>query len=317
MKLKSLKSINNTYLFNLYDKTLGLNKTIIKLMTESEILGDAQLAEYTSVYDKRYNFPLKQVTMNDYKSGRIKVIFYNKDYRLPNTIPTFLVNSKNGINGIVNISNFCNKTKDGNYNIDVRILYSLLQSGSILATSYQRFALIKNKAVLIRLGSRMYSKLFAKVMNKMFSLSVTPAKNDIIVFLSSLFFIRTMLGRDEDSLLDINKRYALENCKDSSLLVLEDVISLFDFDKDFENLDAFIKSIAKNVPGLEDLTTRAFTEQYVSSYGPNMLMSLEFLPTFIANLGYVMVGSYLNNQAAIENLLGKDITAFIKEFSTL
>lgn len=315
--MKSLKSINSTYIFNLYDGTLHLNNTMMKLMTDSKIVGDDEIGEYTSSFEKRYSFPLKNKVMEDYRTGRIKLIYNDKDYRLPNTIPCFLVNSTNGINCIVNISNYCRVTKSGVYNIDGKVLFSLMQAGDIMATTYQRFALIKNKSNLIRLGSRMYSKLFAKVMNKMFSLNVTPAKNDIITFLAGMFFIQNIMGRDEESLLDINKRYALENCKNSSMLVLEDTARLFDFSKDLADLDTFIKAIADKVPGLEDLTTRAFTEQFVTSYGPNMLLSLEYLPTFISNLGCVTVGSYLNNQASIENLLGRDIDLFIKEFSTI
>ena len=315
--MKTLRSINDTYLFKLYDKTLNLNGTMLKLMQESEVLSDTQLAEYISSYDRRYNFPLKNKTLQDYRSGRVKVIYNNKNYKLPNTIPCFLVNNHGSITCIVNVSNYMTVNRNGIYNIEPKYLYSLMQGGTILATCYEKYSLMRNKASLIKLGSSMYSKLFVKIINKSQSLNITPAKIDIITFLSSMFFITNLLGRDEESLLDINIRYALENCKNSSKMVIEDYMREFDFETDFKSLDVFIKAISEKIPGLEDLTVTAFTENYLTAYGANMLMGLEFLPTFIFNLGAIQTGSYLNNQSAIEKDLGSDIDKFISEFSTL
>lgn len=316
--MNSLKSINNTYLFRLYDKSIKLNETIVKLMHESEILGDEELSDYIKTIDKRYMFPLKNQTINDYKAGSMKLIYNNKNYKLPNTIPCFLVNNGKGINCVVNLSNYISINKKNNYyNIDTKILYGLMESGTILSTCYSKYKIMKNKTKMISLGSYIYATLFTRVMNRLFTLSITPAKTDIIMFLSGLFFLNNLLGRDEESSFDLNSRYAMSNCKSSSQLLLEDSIREFDFQKDFSDLDTFIQALARNIAGLEDLTTKVFTEQYISTYGPNMMMGLEFLPTFIHNLGYVQIGCFLNNQNVMENCVGKEIKEFMSEFSTL
>ena len=170
---------------------------------------------------------------------------------------------------------------------------------------------------IIKYGSIIYSELFSKMMNKMFTLSINPAKNDIIIFLSSLFFIQNMLGRDSESLEEMNIKYAADNCKGNTRRVLDDYIDKFDFKKDLADFDTFINAMAKNIPGCEDLTTKSFTEQFMLSYGANMLMSLEYLPTFIHNLACVEVGSFLNNQNYIENQTGKFIESFLAELSNL
>lgn len=315
--MNSLRSINGTYIFKLYDKTLNLNETIIKLATESKILGDEEIGEYITSFDRRYFFPLKNKTIDDYRNHRVLPIYNDKNYRLPNTIPCFLIKGKQGITCIVNTTNYMTVNRNGLYTIDAKMLYSLMQGGTIMATCYQKYLAMKNKVSIIRYGSYIYSLLFSKVMNKLFSLNITPAKTDIVIYLSGLFFIHNLLGRDEESLEELNSKYAMENCKDASTMVIDDVVRNIDPKKDFENFDTFIRSMARNVPGLEDLNTRAFTDQYVSAYGPNMLLSLEFLPTFLFNMGAVTVGAFLNNQNVIENVATREIQKLMAEFSTL
>lgn len=315
--MKTLKPLNATYIYNLYDSTIGLTNIIMKLVTESTILEESDLEEYIKAFDKRYDFPLKNKTLADFKNKRVLIINNRKDYRLPTNIPCFLINSGNKIACVVNVSNYTTIRKSGEVNIDYKVLYSLMQGGTILTKCYEKFQLMKNKGNIIKLGSALYAILFNKVISKMFTLNVTPAKSDIMIFLSSMFFITNMLGRDEDSLEDINIRYALDNCKNSSKLVIEDIIREFDFKKDMKDFNTFIQAIADKVPGLENLSIKRFTEEYMKSFGPLMLFSLEFLPTFIFNLGCVQVGSNLNNQYSIENLLGKEINTFIKDFSSL
>lgn len=315
--MKNLRSINETYLFKLYDKTIGLNKTMLQMVQDGVVLVEEDLIDYIAPIERRYLFPLKNETINDFKSGKVKLLYNNKNYRLPNTVPFFLVNMGDSIVCVVNVSNFTTVNKDGLYKIDSKILYSLMQGGTIMGKCYQKFPAIKNRVTIIKIGSQIYSSLFSKIMNKMFSLSITPAKTDIIIFLSSMFFITNMLGRDDESLIELNKKYALDNCKDSSQLLLNDFKEKFNYQEDMKDFETFINSIARNVAGLEELTVRGFTEQYVTSYGANILMGLEYLPIFIHNLASVTVGSFLNNQNYIENIVGRDIDKLIAEFSKL
>lgn len=316
--MKSLKPLSSTYLFNLYDKTTHLNDIMLKLIKDSVKLTEEDLIDYIGPFERRYNFPLKNKTIQDFRAGNIVVVYNMKDYKLPNAIPCFLINTGNTVKCIVNVTNYMTKNKkDNSYKIDPKILYSLMQGGTILALCYQKHKIMQNKVNIIKYGSIIYSELFSKMMNKMFTLSINPAKNDIIIFLSSLFFIQNMLGRDSESLEEMNIKYAADNCKGNTRRVLDDYIDKFDFQKDLADFDTFINAMAKNIPGLEDLTTKSFTEQFMLSYGANMLMSLEYLPTFIHNLACVEVGSFLNNQNYIENQTGKFIESFLAELSNL
>lgn len=314
---KQLNSLSNTYIFKMYDETIGLQKKMVELSRTSTVLGDDNLIEHLSAIERRYNFPLKNKIMEDYRSNRIVLLYNERDVRLPTNIPCFLLNNGTNIICCVNVSNIATKNKQGEYSLDTKHLFSYMQGGTILTSCYQKYNSLISKANVVKLGSDIYSKLFTKVINKMFTLNVTPAKLDVISFLSSWFFIHRVLGRDSESMEEMNKKYALENCKSGSKLVIESYIDRFDPETDFVDFNTFIESLAKNVPGLEDITIRNFINQYVMNYGPTMLLALEFLPTLLFNLGAVSVGAFLNNQHVLEKMVGKEGEQLLKELVNL
>lgn len=314
---KQLKNMTGTYLYQINNETLHFNDLIIKLSREGIVLTQDELSYYIGEFERRYSFPLKNRVIDDFRTKKLKVIYNDKNYRLPATIPAYLMNTGQTIVCCVNVSNDTRVNKNGEYIIDPKILYSYMQMGTIVALCYSKFSFLKNKVNVIKIGSRMYAKLFSKVMNKLFTLSITPAKSDTITYLASMFFITNLLGRDEESLEEINKKYALDNCNKVNNLVIDDYSRKFDI-PDYANLNTFIDAIKRNIPGMETLSVRGFVDNYISQFGPTMLFGLEYLPYFIGNIGYVMVGSMMNNQSVIENNLGtKDINDLFTELTSL
>jgi hypothetical protein len=297
--------------------TLHFSDLIIKLSKEGKMLTDTEIGHYIAEFDRRYAFPLKNRVIEDFKTEKVKVLYNDKNYILPSTIPGYLINAGTNIICCVNVSNDMRVNKNNEYIIDPKVLYSLMQMGSIIGLCFSKYSFMKNKVNIIKIGSRMYSKLFSKVMNRLFTLSITPAKQDAITYLASMFFITNMLGRDDESLEDMNKKYALDNCNKINNLVIDDYARQFD-NRDYTDLNTFIEAIKKNIPGMETLSVRGFVDNYISQFGPSMLFATEYLPFFIGNIGYVLVGAMLNNQTVIENNLGmKDIMDLFSELSSL
>lgn len=307
-----IKSLGSTFIYQEYNRTLNLDGTVIRMVTEGKILSPDNLSEQIMEMDKRYHFMGKDVVINDCKNGKFKLLYNNKNYRLPNTIPAFLINTGSGISCVVNISNHAKEKQDGTYVIDTKTLYTLMQAGSILVKCVETNKKLTYVADMAKFGSACYSKMFVKVLNKMFSININPQKHDIMVFLSSMFFLVNVLGRNDISDV-MNNNYALANCKDINKLVIDDAIRNFDND-DFKNIDTFIKAIAEKVPGLSDLTTRGFMDAYMTNFGPTTLLGLEYLPIFLYNIFAIIVGAFINNQHALESLLGKDIDSLAKTF---
>ena len=67
--MKSLKPLSSTYLFNLYDKTAHLNDIMLKLIKDSVKLTEEDLTDYIGPFERRYNFPLKNKTIQNVTSG--------------------------------------------------------------------------------------------------------------------------------------------------------------------------------------------------------------------------------------------------------
>lgn len=313
----SLRSLSGTYLYKYYDKTVHFSETIVKLTRDSKVLGDEELSEFITAFERRYSFSLKPKILEDYRAGRVKLLYCDKNYKLPTTVPAYLMNTGKGIVTCVNLSNNMTVNRNGLYSMDFKALFGYMQLGSILALCYQKYSYLKNKVNIIKLGSYAYSKLFTKIINKMYTLNITPGKSDTIVYLSSMFFLVNLMGRDEESLQTINKSYALANCNQANKLIIDDYVMKFDTE-DFADLNKFLEAIAKYIPGMEDLDLRQFISNYISQYGPSMLLAVEYLPYFFGNLGYVLVGAYLNNQPVIENTVGANqIEELFKELKDL
>ena len=77
----------------------------------------------------------------------------------------------------------------------------------------------------------------------------------------------------------------------------------------FNDLAAFITTMHNNAfqitQSLANLTTRDYITDYVQLYQGSSLFALEHLSYFIFMINSVVLGAYLNNQAVLEDIMGK------------
>lgn len=311
-----LKSISDTYIFKFYDKTIHLQQTMVRITTEGQLVDASrpEIKDMIGEIERRYHYSSKNYILNCFRQGKIKLVINKKDYRLPTTIPCFLVNAGNSIVCIVNISNHSTIGKEGDIKIDTKTLFYLMQCGATLISCYENYRAISMRTDIQTVSSAMYSKLMTKVLNRMFSISINKERLDIITYLSSYFFLYNVMGRTNPSQQEMNKKFAIGNCKSSGVLLVNDIDRLIKPEEHFKDLDTFMKFMKENVTGLKELSTRSFVDNYIKSYGPTMMLALEFLPTFYDNLFAVMIGSFTNVQNVIENTLDKDIDKLYKTF---
>lgn len=311
-----LKSLSDTYIFKTYDKVIKLQETMVRITTEGELVDDSrpEIKDKIGEIDRRYHYSSKNFVLNCYRQGKIKLVINKKNYRLPTTIPCYLVNAGNSIVCIVNISNHAVIGKDGDIKIETKNLFYLMQCGATLISCYENYRALSMRTDIQTVSSSMYSKLVTKVLNRMFSISINKERQDIITYLTSYFFLYNVMGRTNPSQQEMNKKFAIGNCKSSGVLLVNDIDRLIKPEEHFKDLDTFMTFLKDNVTGLKELTTRSFIDNYVNSYGPTMMLGLEFLPTFYDNLFAVMIGSFTNIQNVIENTLDSDIDKLYKTF---
>ena len=78
----------------------------------------------------------------------------------------------------------------------------------------------------------------------------------------------------------------------------------------FENIDTFVKSLAKVLRIDGQLKLDNFIDKWAFVYGSGTQYGTELYTSFAAIVTNAYVGSYINNQKTIEKVLGKTLVAF-------
>ena len=300
-----LRSLQDTFLYKMYNETVHLDSKLSQLYKNGTVVNSHIENYYIGDIQRRYKVPLKEEVVEEFKNGNI-ICMYNADgAKVPSSIPTFLINSGSGVRAVINLSNNASMSKDGELTISSSILYVLMESGLIHIKCFESFNQVKNNPRLIKSASESYALLFTKVINRMFTLGISEARIDTVKFLSGLFFITNVMSRDDSpSIHEMNYKYAMDMTNIRNRRIVESEFMKFNVDEDFKNIDVFVASLRKNVPGLEKLYLKDLVNQWMLSYGISFLMGLEHLPLFLTNIASVAFGSYLNNEDAIEQTVG-------------
>lgn len=307
------KFLKETYVYNFYAKQIKLDEKILNLQRHGKHLTVNDLPRQFSDIEKLYYFPSKNIILNDLSMGKVTPL-YLKGANAPTTIPAFLMKGENGRATVaINISNQTTEDREGNLNIDTKQLYANLQAGSIMAIYYEKYKKMRVSTQILKSGVAVYSKLFVKVLNKLYALNTIPDKMEQANFLSGLFFLVNVLGLE---ITDTTITYALHACKSPNVVPAKMLLAKTT-PEDFKDLDAFITALPKIMPLFKGLTTKVFLENYIQAYSPVMLLSLEYMPTFMYNISSVAVGAYMNNQFSIEQTCGKDLDVLFKAYFSL
>ncbi|MEI2419667.1 hypothetical protein V6O07_05290, partial [Arthrospira platensis SPKY2] len=213
---------------------------MIKLVKEAERLSTNDLARQLTDIERVFYFGSKNEVLNDLNTKRVMPLWAKTNFVVPMTIPAYLFNDDGRITAMVNLSNHATKNKEGFYNIDPKMLFTLLQAGTVTAKCYEKYSKIKLNTSIIKLGTTCYAKLFTKTLNKLFSLNTLPDKLEIAYFLSGLFFLVNVLGLDYNA--ETTARYALITCKNPSMVPVRLLLSRFQ-ESDFDDLNTFVTAL--------------------------------------------------------------------------
>lgn len=314
------RSLNDSKLFQEIVMNGKLRDTIASIRKE-DALDLSKLEEPLTTLEKRVNVVLKDYILRDLKSGKLKVICTNDKNRLPRYLNAL---GKRDVDGNIyyysEISHYCkNIDKNGNVDIFVKDLLALLQNAYIIKLLNENWNGYALNSSLMIYGSKVYSRLLGKIMDKQYAINIDPVKRDVVHFLLAKFFVIGMCGVDEtpDSEEMINN-IALKSAIDPKF-TMDTVNRYFNgfidisYD-DFTNILTFF-DLLKKIDGLNKISIRSFVEQYVRMYGEGTLMSLDYLPSFISLCHAVSIGSNIHRTYLIESVCDKDINKYVSEFN--
>lgn len=296
-----MKSLEATYIYTVLNKSAGLTHNIAGLITKGKTLTKQEVEEPLMIITKNFKFPFKYKVLEAFEKGIIQ-LKYDASSKLPTCMPFVLAKQDNEIVCIVDTSIYGNYDEETHsLNIDAKKLYCMMESAYIARVCFLNNKSLTTRSVLLSHGSNIYANMFARVLNKKYSLNIDKTRLHKVIFLASKFFLYNIIGlRNSDLIFN----YSIKNCPNGNIYTLKDIDELTN-DNDFEDFDAFIKMLGRKDLGLnlKDLTTRNYLEAFIHMYYESALLSLEAFPYFLYNVISVTNGAYVNNQYILETIV--------------
>lgn len=306
---KPAKSVRNTYLYDSMNKGSYLDNNLKSVITKGKKLTPDDLQYEVSTINKYYKFSMKKAVLTAFEEGILKPIVLPEGTteRVSASVP-FLLYGKNTIGAYVFIDNHTqyNKSSD-TYSIDPRKLYCLLESAYMAILIQKNHLVLARSNVILNEGAAVFAHMFIRVLNKKYALNVDRRAYAKVLFLAAKFFMVNILGVEPGSAIAFN--YALKVADADSDMLVREVDTRFEEDNAYKNISTFIMSLKKNAylisQSLAELTLRDYLVDYVNLYQSSAIFALEHFSYFMFAVDSVILGAYLNNQAVLEDIVGK------------
>lgn len=301
----SLKSMNDSAVFNYLNDNNRINNTIVNILTKGTVLSVKNI-EQAYVTMKMYKYPLRAKVLEAVDQGRVTLLFAPKDLKMTPALPFFLQKSSNGATrAVVLVDIYGSMDEAGNVTIDPKKLYTVLEAAYLGLVYSNEYNSIAKRTGVITNGSAIYCNMFARVLNRKYALNTDKVKLHKVQFLASKFFLINILGNKDGETIT---NYALKNCVGANTIILRDLDDQVP-EEAYTNLNTFIKTLTRPELHLnfgDSLTVRSYIEQYIMMYDQSALLALELFPYFILTVNAVNSGAYLNNQLILEDIIDKN-----------
>ena len=312
-----VKSVEETYVYKTLNQNDNVSKRVLGIMQKGIPVSKTNLEEAFMVINKNFKYAAKNAVLNAVNNGDIYMYYAPDNMKLPVAMPFFLTMAANNkIVAIVMVDIYGVRDKDtGDVKIDPKKLYTLLESAYFARLYHIRHSSFVGKTSVISDGSKIYSHMFARVLNKKYALNLDKTKFNTVIYLASKFYMINMLGMHDS---DTVKNYAFKNCMGANPSVIEQLEDNL-HPEVYKDLTTFIQFLAGDLSGLKygDLTVRGYLEQYITMYESSALLALEYLPFFVYNVVAVSNGSFINNQYLLEDIVDRNGAKLYNEISSL
>lgn len=315
-----MKSITACSLYKIQDEAINLTARMTSYNEVTDKVPHQAIEEHIMTIKKRYTFPLKNKTIFLYESGKINISYNADKTQVPSYIPAYLMidpKTKTPM-AICNVTLYSKLNQDRtNLNMNTRQLYALMQTGAVTLGCFNNWNAISMNQNICKMGAEIYSKIFVKVLDRMFAVNIDVNKTDKLKFKAAEFFLKNLMGKTNEN----NIHSIAYSCTSGST----SLNGLMQFDKEFTDykgeaysgFDKFIEALSEKVEGLSELNLRSYLDNYMRMYGTSALMALEYFPAFVHMLSAMVIGCNLNAEHVIENLVGRSADKFLVEVSNI
>lgn len=303
---QQVRSLGQTEIY----RYLNNNDSMTKAMLETYLSGKKfKLPDFGEAFDRisRYSYPLKNAIINrDYES--IRITFNEGAHKVPPFLPAYTISIPKGpipFVTVADITQFSTMNKEGKVRITDKDLYAILTQAYLTHYYYIAGAnRMRNLGTSTPSIAKCYGLLMIKVFNRLFGLSTNSVHMDKVMYCIYKFFYLNVLGY-EMSTEELNEKCILLTETQNKRLVRD--IDNYMGDDDYKTLEGFMAAIAKNIPVCAKLTLGGFINSFTAMYGTGSIFAIEFLPTLLTLIVFVVEGNYLTiNTSSVEKVIDKE-----------
>lgn len=307
------KNYSSTYL---YRKFPEYTKRLMEFILDGEPVDKKSKAFEDIRYDiKRRNIsssllkvldsPKVELIISNNPLGKSFKVFVANDIR--NGKKDISKNDKSNSKVFIDCSELI-RLRNGVYrctNVDILVSYLLSAMVSFIYILDESRIVSNSKLTLA--GTDAFSSLFTYIVDFVCKISTNPSTKSKCVYLSSLYYLSNILGKDID---EGSSGYNVA-IKVSGLSAREAEMLKYDItEKSFENIDTFVRDLAATLK--IKFTTDILIERWMYIYGTGTVFALELFPAFSSMLTDAYVGTYINNQKTIEKVAKQSMVEFTK-----
>lgn len=306
-----MKKITDSFIFQQVVKNEAVKSAIKNVVISKHQVDPAAFEDQLTIITKRMRYAGKDKVMELYNKG-VLVPIYNPTLGIPKYLNTFLRADGSRVISVCDITNFSRINTEGYADITAKTLFTLLQNGAVnyeVVNNWNRYTTNVN---IIKNGAIIYSKLFGKVLDKLYAIKVDPFKDDLVHFLLAKFFIVNMCDRVPTDTVDRIAFHATSKGSNYELIIAEaNQLN----ENAFDDVETFVKALS--TLNMKNLNIRIVVENFARMYGEATLLGIDYLPAFLNVIFGVAVQGSIAKDYVIEGICGKQIESLYTEFFKL
>ena len=307
-KLSEISALNN-------DTLKGIGAALSNVKLEDCMVRISQMEDSIRAIAKKESRPLKGRVINDLKDELVIPVYDPVGLSgIPVFVPCWITTYKGKIVCAVNLSARARQDKKtGEIVCHPKTLFSLLMCGTVLRQMTVNEHNIMGSTKLLTSLSKIYSRIFTKILDKNFAISANDLYLDQIRYLAAKFFLISLVGKPNTPMVsDI----AAKSIGSSSIQGVKQVDAMMPTNA-YDNLTTFVAALGDVYKRLAKLSTRLLLGDTVRTYSAVSFLVLEYCPFLVWNVLSAVTSGGVTNEFSYDAVMDKDGLAVYSEMARL
>lgn len=311
-----MKQLTNTFLYN-HTKVNNFVSELKKIDFDKETVDIKDLEDNLKIINRRFVYSLKIQSLLSLEKNQTLLLF--PENSLTKLIPVFLKGNnkaEGGVSAVINLRLYATRDKLGNYNINNRTLYGLLESAYIARQIHSKWSTFEYNTTIMKYSTIIYVKLMNKILDKKFGINLAPMQSDQINYVLGKFFLLNIIEKKEGDIVN--------NIAYSTIFNDTNKQNIIDCDSNFSNdaytdLDIFFRNLRENFDILGNLNIRQFIMDWMTMFGEASLFAIEYYPIMLQSVfcGAVIGCNLTAKDSVFDNVVGREALKLHTEISKL